>query len=189
MRLSDAIADAALWRITGNRHRALRDYGWVLLQAGQPARRCQLRARAAGAPRSPARAIRWCQTNAPRPGAGSQRRPPATAPAPAAADTALRWAESPRAGGDALGLQRIRAERDMPFARRLMVTSPISSGDGGPSAGPSHGEPGMTRTDAAPSPPPPPPATVLAGGSAWPSPAGARSWPARPRSTSKARPR
>ena len=112
MRLSDAAAVRHFGEITGNRHRALRDYGWVLLQAGQPgeavrqlrlALQCAEESGEAGHPLAAQTQLRLAQALV----ASGDR-----AGARAAFDTALRWAEAHEAGGDALGLQRIRAERD-----------------------------------------------------------------------------
>lgn len=112
MRLGDAAAVRHFGEITGNRHRALRDYGWVLLQAGQAAEavrqlrlalQCAEESGEAGHPLAAQTQLRLAQALV----ATGDR-----AGARTAFDTALRWAEAHEAGGDAPGLQRIRAERE-----------------------------------------------------------------------------
>ncbi|MFN3303433.1 MAG: protein kinase domain-containing protein [Roseateles sp.] len=112
MRLGDAAAVRHFGELTGNRHRVLRDYGWVLLRAGRTAEairqlrlalQCAEESGEAGHPLAAQTQLRLAQALA----ASGDR-----AGARAAFDTALRWAQAHEADGDPLGLARIRTERD-----------------------------------------------------------------------------
>jgi eukaryotic-like serine/threonine-protein kinase len=112
MRLGDAAAVRHFGELTGNRHRLLREYGWVLLRAGQPAEaarqlklalQCAEESGEAGHPLAAQTQLRLAQALA----ASGDR-----AGARGAFDTALRWAQVHEADGDPLGLTRIRAARD-----------------------------------------------------------------------------
>lgn len=112
MRLSDQAAVQRFGELTGNRHRTLRDYGWVLLQAGQAgeavrqlrlALQCAQEAGEAGHPLAALTEARLAQALA----ATGDR-----AGAALAFDAALRVALAHEADGDPLGLAQIRAARE-----------------------------------------------------------------------------
>jgi serine/threonine protein kinase/Tfp pilus assembly protein PilF len=111
-RLGDAAAVRHFGELSGNRYRALRDHGWVLLRAGRPTEAVQaLRlalqcAEASGEAGQPLAAMTQARLAEALAASGDR------AGAVAAFDLALRWAEAHEADGDPLGLAQIRAARD-----------------------------------------------------------------------------